>query len=401
VAIVIRAASDADVDAIISVDEQTFGFSYSDEARARVRAHFEMDRMLVALDHEQVVGSTGAWTFTVVMPGGRPLPAAGVTWVGVSPTHRRRGLLRSFMTRQLDDVLERGEPLALLTASESGIYGRFGYGVATQRARMSVDPRRVHLRGDVAINGDVRLVDAVTARKVLPELWDRSRRPGTLSRNDRWWDHLLADPPEDRDGASPRFHAVHRDGFVSYRVRNHTVGGHFDNQVMVHDLLALTPDAYGALWGFLLGLDLAGRIEWARAATDEPLPWMVDQPRQVQTTGVDDDMWARILDVPAVLTARSYGADDRLVLEVMDAFRPGTGGRFELEGGAHGAACRRTTAPPDVALDVADLGTLVFGLVPASRLAGAGRLDERTPGAVTRAGRLFSADPTPHNTTPF
>jgi predicted acetyltransferase len=399
----VRPIAPHEFEALLHLDGRAFGITYADDEIEDLRQLLELDRLLVAVDGPELVGAAGAWTFELTVPGGATLPTAGVTWVSVSGTHRRRGILRQLMARQLDDVVERGDPLAALTASESAIYGRFGYGLATFRTKLVVGRDRVRFRSDLGADGLVRYADASTARKTLPLLYDRLRawQPGTVTRNDRWWDFIFLDHASQRAGATALFHAIHPDGYASYRVAAAHDGGSFANRVLVREVVGLTSEAYASLWRFLLGLDLVGEVEWTRASLHEPLRWMVDDPRRVRTEFVDDDVWLRLLDVERAFAARRYPVADGLVVEVADAFRPATAGRYEIEGSPDGAACRRTTKPPDLALDIADLGSLYLGGVAPSTLAFSRRVVECTDGAVQRADRFFASNPPPHNQTGF
>ena len=399
----VRPIAPHEFEELLLLDGRAFGVTYEPDETDDLRQLLELDRQLVAADGPELVGAAGAWSFDLTLPGGTTQPAAGVTWVSVSGTHRRRGILRGLMARQLDDVAGGGEPLAVLTASESVIYGRFGYGLATFRTKLAVESRRVAFRSDLGADGLVRYADPSTARKVLPGLYERLRaiQPGTVSRTDKWWDFLFLDHVSRRGGATALFDAVHPDGYVSYRVEGGHVGGSFANRVLVRELVALTPEAYASLWRFLLGLDLADDVEWTRASLHEPLRWMVDDPRRVRTDFVDDDVWLRLLDVERALGARRYATDDGLVVDVVDEFRPATSGRYEIVGSPEGGECRRTTKEPDLAMSIADLGSLYLGGVDASTLARARRIDERTPGAVRRADAFFASDPPPHNQTAF
>ena len=389
--------------AIVTMDGRAFGLTYTDDLVEDVRGILELDRTLVALDGTEVVGSTSAFTMEMTVPGGAAVPTAGVTWVGVMPTHRRRGILRQLMTEQLDDLLDRGEPLAALSASESGIYGRFGYGMATQRARLFVATKRVRLRDGLGDDGLVRFADGTVPRTAFPAIYERLRAvvPGTMSRDDRWWDHQLRDPEVLRDGATPLFHLLHPDGYASFRRRWDFGGSLPTGQAIVAEFVAVTPAAHAALWRVLLGLDLVDSITFTRYSPDDPLPWLVDDLRQIQTTGLWDDTWVRLLHVPRALEGRRYLADDRFVLELVDPCCPAIGGTFELEGGADGATCKRSTAEPDLVMDIREMGSLYLGGVRATVLVRAGRIEERTVGAARRADAFFASDPPPHNQTGF
>ena len=109
------------------------------------------------LDDGRIVAGAGAFPFGLTVPGGE-VPCAGVTVVGVLPSHRGRGLLRRMMDAQLEDVRERGEPVAALWASKT-IYGRFGYGLASTSLNVDADRHAVAIRRELPRAGSVRLVD--------------------------------------------------------------------------------------------------------------------------------------------------------------------------------------------------------------------------------------------------
>ena len=399
----VRPIRDEEFGQLVTVDARTFGITYSDTDADDLHGWLELDRMLVGVDGADIVATAGAWTFELTVPGGAYVPTAGVTWVGVTASHRRRGILRSLMARLHDHIAERGEPVAALTASESGIYGRFGYGVATRRARLVVASTLVRLRGGIGDDGAVRYVDAGTARKVLPAIYDRARaqQPGTLSRNDRWWDYMLLDRESNRGGASALFFVVHPDGYAMYRARNAWSKGFPNGEIVLLELMTASFEAYAALWRFLLDVDLVERISTSRSSPDEILPWLVDDPRRVQTEALWDDAWVRVLDVPAALSARRYLTEDRLVVEVVDPSRPATSGRYEVDGGPSGATSRRTTVEPDLVMDISALGSLYLGGVPATTLGRARLIEECTTGALRRADAFFASDPPAHNQTGF
>ncbi len=398
----VRFIEATEFEAIITMDARAFGLTYTDADMEDVRGILELDRTLVALDGPEVVGSTSAISFEMTVPGGASVPTAGVTWVGVMPTHRRRGILRQLMARQVDEMLDRGEPLAALTASESSIYGRFGYGVATRRALLTVGTKRVRLRPGLG-DDQVRFADASTARKTLPALYDRQRAlvPGTVSRDDRWWDHVLADLETLRDGWTPFFFLLHPDGYVIYRRQSEWAGALPADRCRVSEVVAVTPEAHASLWRVLLELDLVETLTYSRFPLDDPLFWLVDDSRRLEVTGLWDDEWVRLLHVPRALEARRYLAEDRFVVELIDAFCPAIGGRFELDGGPDGAVCRRTTAEPDLVMDIRDMGSLYLGGTRATTLTRARRIEERTAGAARRADVFFASDPPPHNHTAF
>ena len=333
----------------------------------------------------------------MTLPGGATLPAPGVTWVSVAVTHRRRGVLRTMFEEQHRGFVDDGAALALLTASEGGIYGRFGYGIATHQHSVAVDRRRAAFRSDVADPGGVREVTTAQLRRVAPEIHRRwaARTPGAVSRSEAWWDNLLLDREWHRDGATALFHLVHPDGYVSYR------RVHADRAVRIVDTAIATEEAYAALWHTLLAIDLVETVEVPVAAVDEPLPHLLSDPRRVRTRELSDGMWARILDVPAALSARRYAVEVDVVLDVHDPFLD-RGGRFRLRGGPDGATCEQASGGgPAVAVGMAPLGSLLFGGTRAGTLARAGLLQAGDPTVLRRLDAAFLADRAPRHGTGF
>src|SRR5687768_9819475 len=152
---------------------------------------------------------------------GQVVPTAGITWITVAPTHRRRGVLTAIMRRQLDEIHEQErEPVAALWAAESSIYGRFGYAPASWRGGWTGQTERLRLRRDVDTgSGRVRLVAVDEFRAAAVGIHDAVRRhvPGNMARDDRWWDRLLRDDPDQRHGYTARRHVLHTetDGTVT------------------------------------------------------------------------------------------------------------------------------------------------------------------------------------------
>jgi predicted acetyltransferase len=335
----------------------------------------------------------------MTVPGGS-LDVPGVTWVSVEVTHRRRGVLRALMDRQLGRYRDEGRPAAILTASEGGIYGRFGYGVASQFRKTVIARRSVRL----ITPGDPAAVERVTrdeARARMPELHERWRAhtSGALDRTAAWWDVLTLDRDSSRMGMSEQFYLLHDGGYVSYRVKTDWNDGDPRHLCWITDYVIVTPEAHRDLWHVLLGLDLVGSIESYRIPIDDPLRYLVDNGRQIRTTQVGDGLWLRPLDVAAMLSARTYAVEIETVLEVAD---PQFGdGRFLLKGGPDGASCTPSDRIADVALDVSALGAAYLGGVRLEPLAAAGRVRADEPSAVTRLDRALLADREPAYGTAF
>lgn len=380
------------------------------EALADERVTFDASRPLAARADGEWVAVAGDFPFEMTLPGGSTAPVAGVTMVGVAPTHRRRGLLTALMSRQLDEVAGRGEMLAILTASESSIYGRFGYGPGTARVEMVVDSGRSSFLVEPSAPGRCRLLTKADALPLVKAVYDacRAQRAGAVDRGDWWWRLVEVDRPADRDGASPLFFVVHEDaagatdGFAMYRIRSNWVAGNLSqSSLVVREVYGVTSDVEAALWRFLFDVDLVERVEcWSRPL-DDPLRWRLAEPRRVRTNGVSDWLWVRVLDPRGALEARRYEREGRLVLEIVDRFRPAAGGRFLLEAGPDGAACKPTDQRPDLTLGASELGAVYLGGVAPSLLAQAGRADAHTPHALAQADALFTTGLMPYANTGF
>ncbi|MGK3942752.1 GNAT family N-acetyltransferase [Streptomyces caeruleatus] len=378
------------------------GVPESAEERELWRALTEHDRSIGVWDDGRCVGTAGAFGFRVTVPGGASVPAAGVTMVGVAGTHRRRGVLTSMMRRQLDDVRSWGEPLAVLTASEPVIYGRFGYGVGTYHLNADIDTSRVRLSLPPGTD-DVRLRYAAPAdvleacEAVYAALVPR--RPGMVARIPGWERLGVLDPEGDRGGASPLQCVVaERDGevvgFVRYRVKADWEPAGPKGTVVLSDLEALDPAAHAALWRFLFDLDLTSRIDARRRPVDEAWQYLVSDVRRCSLL-VRDSLHVRLVDVGAALEARTYQTPVDVVLEVEDAFCPWNSGRWRLSGDTKGASCDRTTDSADLALSVRELGAAYLGGVSLASLAGAGLVRELRQGALAEVAVGFGSPVAP------
>jgi predicted acetyltransferase len=399
--IVLRPVTEEEVPAFKQATAIAFGSLASDEADIYL-AGLPLDRTIAAFDGDVIVGTAAAHSFELTVPGGALVPTAGVTSVGVRPTHRRRGLLVRMMEEQLADVASRGEPLAMLIASESVIYGRFGYGLATYLTRWTLPTEGTELAGAREVDGRFRLLEAYEAASVVPRLYDAARRRyvGEVTRAAEWWAYIFS---EEQTKKHPRFTVVHEtpegepDGFARYRVRDDWSGGIARNSVEVADLYALDFDVEAALWQFLVDIDLVATVKSDGRPLDDPVRWRLANPRRMQVSQVTDSIWVRIVDPAAALGARSYATDDRIVVELTDSFLPGNEGRWAIEPGS----ASRTTDDPDLALSATELGSLYLGGVSASTLARAARIAELVPGALARADRMFTISPAPWCRTDF
>lgn len=386
----------------------TFGGDGEDQDAARqIRSGMDLDRCLAAFDGTLVVGSANSLAAPLVLPFGASARIAAVASVTVRSTHRRRGILTALMRRQLDDLHERGDVLAGLWASEAAIYPRFGYGIGTYGARLRIR-RQASAFGSPQRVERVAEVDRDEARRLLPGIQAKAApgHPGFMVRAEGHWNEAFYDPPSWRDGAGRQRWVVHEDGsgpdgYACYRTRpQRGPEGERESILEVLELHALTPAAYAALWRYCLDVDLIDQVTAWHRSVDEPLRHLMLDARALRMR-CDDGMWLRLVDVEAALRTRAYGAEGRLVLEVVDGFCRWNTGRLLLEAAAGEVHVSPTRRDPDLVLDAAALASLYLGANRTATLRWAGRLEERRPGAAGHADRLFAAEATPWNPTGF
>jgi predicted acetyltransferase len=411
----IRPITDDEYAAFRRVHEHSFNSGPTPAARLpRMRRQFEADRSLGAFDPalpagRDIVGTAGVYSFPMAVPGA-VLPVAGVTMVAVLPTHRRRGILRSMMRRQLADIAAQAEePIAALWAAETPLYGRYGYGRASSHAffrfrrgegalspTAPADPAlTLRLAEPAEVAGDLAKVYAVVA----------ARQPGFFGRDDGWWERVLDDPEEGRHGASPLRCLLAEDGdgdgvrgYALYRTVARWEQGTVlpDSALTVWELVSADPAAGAALWRYLLSRDLVTEITADLRPADDPLLYQLLDPRRARLQ-LSDNLWVRIIDLPAALTRRAYAGPVEVVLEVFDELQPANAGRWRLRAaGADGAAtCARTDEPADIALDVRELGAAYLGGTRLGALAAAGLVTELRPGTLGRLSAAMTWDPAP------
>lgn len=380
---------------------RAFGASLpTDEELAISREITEFDRTLAFFEGPEMVATAGIFSYEMTVPGGT-LPCGGVTRVSVLATHRRRGLLTAMMRRQLEDMHERGEPLAALYASEAPIYGRFGYGLATYQAAVEIERSHSAFAKRVTGSGRLSMVDVPTAVGAFTRIWEQARRnqPGMLGLDERWMRNQLADLELMREGASPHYRVLHQTGekptgFAIYRIKMDWDASGPNGTLRLGMLIASTAEAYAALWRHVLDVDLMARVSAEMRPVDEPLRFLLADSRQPKTR-IEDGIWLRLVDVAAALTGRRYSVDGRLALRVHDAFCPWNDGQVELSGAPAGADCKPNGGTPDLALDAADLAAVYLGGNRFRVLFEAGRVEELRPGAIARADAMFATDRAP------
>ena len=425
----IRPVTASELPAFAEVGHDAFNSGWPpDGLLALDRLVFEPERSLAAFDGDQVIGTAIAYSFGLTVPGGK-LPAAGVSSVAVRPSYRRRGILTSLMARQLTDVIARGEPVAILFASDAAIYRRFGYGQATASLSFQVSGREARLSPEAAGHGSLadppgtavpamagpagpagtapvtlRSAEPAKAAADMARVYDAiaAVRPGMITRTRSWWDLTISDPDFMRDGMTPLRCVVAdgADGPLGYAL--YAVKGGWDSDgvpsgaLTVHELFAADAAAYAALWADLLSRDLVAKVSARRRPADDPLPQLLTDPRQVRAR-ISDGLWVRLADVPDALTRRRYACAVDLVIEVTDRLVPANSGRWRLRAAGAGkpATCEPATAPADVRLDVSVLGAAYLGESRLSGPAAAGLAAETRPGALAALSAAMWWEPAP------
>lgn len=382
----------------------------ADKVAAEVAPLWADDGTWAAFEAERICGTFRSFGTEVTVPGGATLPAAAVAGVTVRPTHRRRGILRAMVETAHASFREDAVPVALLYASEYPIYGRFGYGPAVRLATWTIDAHGTHIAPAGSVGGRVELVrpnaEAKAAIQRVFESW-RVRQPGEIRRRDYRWDFELGIRDQAWGPPWRGFLALHHgadgrvDGYARYHVEDKWEQRQPRAILHVDDLHALDDEAYAALWGFLIDVDLVATIRAEQRIPSEPLPWLLTNARAAVVSEVADGMWVRLFDVARALGARTYERDGEIVLEVVDAERPDGRLRVALEAGPDGARCDETDRLPDLTLDVAALGTAWLGgvsLHDAVRRAG---VDEHRPGALAETDALLRTAREPWCSTHF
>jgi predicted acetyltransferase len=389
-AVEIRRPGEDELRAAMGAAMDAFGESFEDSDWEREIRSLKLERTVGAFDDGRAVGFAASYEFELSIPGGT-LPTAGVTWVGVVPTHRRRGILRGFMEQLFRDARNHGEPLAALFASEAPIYGRFGFGVATHNLTLDAESDRIAWRDDPGQTGATRLVDEEAANELFPPLYNafRAQRSGLLSRSEHWWrQHRLRDYKHRRRGASRRFNVLLEldgkpAGYAVYRVKEEWTDSYARGEVGVIEAFASSPVATRELWRYLFGIDLTTRVKLEMFDPGSPLFLLVADPRALHLS-VRDGLWLRLVDVEEALRRRPFTSDVEVVLEVRDGVLPENAGRFRV-----GPRVERTDDDADLRLDVADLASAYLGAFGFGRLASAGRVEELRSGSLARADALF------------
>ncbi|MEX1005181.1 MAG: GNAT family N-acetyltransferase [Acidimicrobiia bacterium] len=399
----IRALRTGELEPFVDALSGPFGFDLpEDEADRtalleRIGKNFEPERARCAFENGRIVGTLGVFSFTMTVPGGT-VPVAGTTQVTVQATHRRRGLLTQMMRAHLDEARERGDAAAALWASDSAIYGRFGYGMGAWNTEIEVDRRHVDLHRLAAPPAPVELKDVDAIRDPAIEVYDRIRRhvPGMVAHSDGWWDRIFSDHSWSRDGGTRARYALVVEngtptGWTKYRLKDVEGDGHPAQDVIVIQLYAETPGAWSGLWSHVMAHDFGHTIRADLRAIDDPIHSLLHGMRRAKTK-VSDGLWFRVLDVPGVLEARTYSGTGAVSFTVHDPLGH-AGGSYVLETDGTSTTVQ-TGRDSELSLDVEDLGALSLGGRSAVQMANAGRISGSDE-AVVRLDGLFRGSRAP------
>lgn len=378
--------------AICRFDARSFGNSLTEAEIESLRNVHDMRRFRVAYVEREIVAVAGSYAMEVTLPGGASVPMGGVTWVATAATHRRQGLMSRVVGAVHDDIDRRGEPVASLFASEGSIYERIGYGVSTQIRVTSIDARAARLRSEFTQpTGSVTFLDEQDAAPALAEIWDRFRRQraGETARTvaDQQFRIDRRSPPE--RGQSPAIYLVHADGYAAYRMEQRWNDGHPAHRLHLLEIATSTLDAHAALWQTLLSIDLVGTITAQCLPLDDPLAYLLQNPRVLRTTELNDGVWVNVRDIRTAFSARSYRTAERIVIE-------SDGRRWAIEGGPDGGSCTSVRTKPDLVTTHAGLSSLLYGGMLPSTLSAGRRMTGRGSDVVARADVFFTTSLLPH-----
>jgi predicted acetyltransferase len=386
---------------VVRLDQTAF--MIPDEGLDHEVSYFEWNRTagVVAGPDERLVGVYTVFSLGLSTPDGpdgagtRRVPMAGLSWVGVDPAHRRRGVLRAMIRDHLHGLHEQGlEAVSGLYASEAAIYGRFGYGSAVSGVTLEL-PRGAALRPLPTQDCDGVSVDFVTAdverhADLVAGLYEQAcaRRPGMVWRPAALNRREVADPPRRRQHGEPlrlllAESAGQPTGYALLRREMAWSDGLPTGQARVAELVACDAATARALWSSVTDLDLVTRTRTPSLAADDLLLTLLVDTRAAQAQR-RDGLWLRLVDVDRALGQRTFARDVDVVLALTDELCPWNARRWRLSGGPQGATCSPTTDDADLALDVRDLGAAYVGGVSLAALAAAGLVTELTAGAVAR-----------------
>ena len=403
---VIRPVRPQEVTEFMTVLETATGRHATAQFLENAATAYDFDRTLAAFDGGTMVGGTASELIELTVPGPVTVPAAKIALTGLLPTHRKKGIASLFFREQLPDLQRRGDLVAVLTTSQSGVPARHGFGVATRAMAIDLSPSRQSRRGDESSVG-VRMVDQPEAKRTLPAIFEQHRRtqPGQVSRSKVFWEKWFSDPPLLRIGPSERFVVLAGSrsgdcvGYLTYRLSYGPLRERPVDSLFVEDLIALNSEAHRAFWAYCLDFDQAAQVRAWNLTVDDPICWMPSTMRSAEVTSVRPFLYLRLIDVPAALEARRYAGGDAIVLQVDDPVLTDNAGRYLLRSDGVQASCERTDEPWDVALSVTELAAAYLGDVDFTTLARAGRARCSRADGLARLDAMFASRPAPWTVT--
>lgn len=386
-----------------------FAFTVPDKDAAFVEKVLPWDRTRAVEVTNPTRGKTGtlagvhaSFEFGMRVPGGADVPTAGLTWVGVHPAHRRRGLLRDMIDDHFERSLGRGEPLSVLIAAETEIYQRFGYGLATTDVQVDLG-RGGGLRDFPEANDLTVEIDTASAERhgdAVAHIQSRMTRPGTFTRlAPQTLADIMLDLEVDREGAEQLRIAIVRDGDepVAWALFQRKqdwgdAGANGRNRVRLWG--ALTAAATHRLMTVVSDFDLMSSTAVGSIAPDDPMLLRLKDIRGAKPA-IKDKLWLRVLDVKAALEARTYAHDCDLTVAVTDEQLPDNAGTWHIQVVKGTATVTRSDSDPDVTVAAQELGAAYLGGTTFAQLHAAALVSEHRPGAVAQLSRTFASDVAP------
>ena len=354
-------------------------------------------------------GIYGVFPLTLSIPGPdagvRQVPCAGLTWVGVHPDHRRRGILTAMLRHHFEQVRADGLQLSALHASEPAIYGRHGYGLASLELEVRLGrgttlsaPHLEEAAGALTTRMVAASEAGVPARLRACHLAHADL--GTVVGELGYYDRVCLQLPEHLRGKEPwRVLFAQRDGvdvgFAAFRRTEKWEKSRPAGEVDVWTVVG-EPAARLALLRRLVDLDLIATVKVGSVSAEDPLLSWLGGPRSAADVGTYDGLWVRLVDLPGALQARSWAAPCDVVVEVGDTAAPWNDGAWRIRADPAGqAVVERASGDPDLRLDVAALGAAYLGGANLLALQRAGVVLEQRPGAVSELARAMRTDLAP------
>jgi predicted acetyltransferase len=403
----IRYATDDDLETVYKNQARVYGVTVERGDVEAWKRRVRTDDILVAEDisspqHPFVVGTSLYYRLQLTVPGGARLDASWLAMIAVSATHQGRGIWRRISFQGFGILQERGYPILCGVPTQPAVYDILGGGVASYARTYTIGPRFTEMRAKPSLNR-AREIDATQAERELPPIYDRwcAKTPGALSRDRAWWADYLEDRVTQRDNGSELNFIVHPEGFLTYRVTGaspHAYRRPFGN-VLVQDFCPVTEEAHTELLATLVGMRMFDNIV-IEVPVDDPFPLKLKDQLAVRTTGLQDFLWMRIMNVPKALSARTYSADVEIVLEVADPLSV-AGGRFLLQTRNGVGECTPYDGPADIKIGLGELGTIYMGAHRASELHRANRITELNSGALRNLDAAFATESAPYCGTLF